>query len=120
MPEYRLLYVEDNPVNALVVEELLARRPDVQLQVQATGSAGLACAAQWKPHLVLVDHHLPDMDGQAVLAKLRRLLPGVPCVSLSASADLPPGFDECWSKPIDFPKFWAGIDRFLTPPNPAL
>ncbi len=115
MPRYRLLYIEDNPINALVVEELLATRPDIELIVEPTGQSGLARAEAWQPQLVLLDHELPDLCGQQVLAQLRLLQPGVPVVSLSAT-DMPqPGFDACWGKPIDFPSFRRGIDAFLKP-----
>ncbi len=115
MPRYRLLYIEDNPINALVVEELLMTRPDIELVVEPTGQGGLARAETWQPQLVLLDHELPDLSGQQVLALLRVLQPGMPVVSLSAT-DMPqPGFDACWSKPIDFPSFRAGIDGFLKP-----
>ena len=119
---YRLLYIEDNPVNTLVVEELLARRPDIELRCADTGQAGLAEAATWQPELVLVDMQLPDMDGFQVLRGLQAqaALSGVPAIALSANAmpddialALQAGFSAYWTKPIDFKAFYAGLDARL-------
>ncbi len=115
MPRYRLLYAEDNPVNAVIVGELLARRPDIELAVEPSGAAALARAAQWTPDLALLDQQLPDMDGDALRQALQAQHPGLRCVSLTAGLPPGPGFDACWKKPIDFGVFNAGIDRFLRP-----
>lgn len=112
---YRLLYAEDNPVNALIVEELLARRPDIELAVEPSGAAALARAQAWKPDLALLDQQLPDMDGNALRQALQTLHPGLRCISLTAGLPPAPGFDACWKKPIDFGLFNAGIDRLLRP-----
>lgn len=110
---YRLLYIEDNPVNALIVEELLAARPDIALRVAETGAAGLQLASDWSPDLVLLDQQLPDASGSDLLPRLRALLPAARCISLTASGESLAGFDACWAKPIDFALFRAGIDRYL-------
>lgn len=115
MPAYRLLYAEDNPVNALIVEELLARRPDIELAVEPSGAAALARAAHWVPDLALLDQQLPDMDGDELRRALQALHPGLRCISLTAGLPPPPGFDACWKKPIEFGVFNMGIDRFLKP-----
>lgn len=112
---YRLLYIEDNPVNALIVEELLAERADIELRVAETGAAGLRLARDWAPDFVLLDQQLPDASGSELLPPLRALLPQARCVSLTASGDSLAGFDACWAKPIDFAVFRAGIARWLPP-----
>ncbi|MCK6435301.1 MAG: response regulator, partial [Aquabacterium sp.] len=125
----RVLYIEDNPVNALLVEELLRTHPQlrtaVQLRVVATGTEGIDVAARWQPALVLVDMQLPDMDGLELHRRLRRL-PGfdrTPCVALSANAmsdDVEAaraaGFADYWTKPIQFDDFTCGLQRLLAQP----
>ena len=125
----RVLYIEDNPVNALLVEELLRTHPQlrtaVQLRVVATGTEGIDVAARWQPALVLVDMQLPDMDGLELHRRLRRL-PGfdrTPCVALSANAmsddvDMAraAGFADYWTKPIQFDDFTCGLQRLLAQP----
>ena len=119
MPDHRLLYIEDNPVNTLVVEELLNRRPDIALRCCEDGASGLAQAQAWRPQLVLLDMQLPDMDGYAVLKALRadEATRSIPCIALSANAmpddidaALQGGFDAYWTKPIDFKAFYAGLE----------
>lgn len=119
---YRLLYIEDNPVNTLVVQELLARRPDIELACEDEGGKGLQRARAWQPHLVLLDMQLPDLDGFAVREQLRQdpSTSGIACIALSANAmpddiqsALAAGFAAYWTKPIHFQTFWEGLDQHL-------
>ncbi|MCV2354097.1 response regulator [Paucibacter sp. B2R-40] len=118
----RLLYIEDNPVNVLVVEELLATRPQFTLLCEVDGTSGLARALSMQPDLILLDMQLPDFDGYEVIARLR-LDPrtaNIPCIALSANA-MPEdvrraklaGFLAYWTKPIDFKAFLQGLDEFF-------
>ncbi|MBP6776951.1 MAG: PAS domain-containing protein [Piscinibacter sp.] len=118
----RVLYVEDDEINALLVHELLATREGFILDEAATGAEGLAKARALHPDLILLDMQLPDMDGLAVLRALRAdpATAATPCVALSANAmpqDIEAaraaGFDAYWTKPIDFAAFLGGIDRVL-------
>jgi CheY-like chemotaxis protein len=112
---HRLLYIEDNPVNVVIVEELLTTRPDIELRVARTGALGLQLAADWQPALVLLDERLPDAQGSALLPQLRLLLPQARVVSLSAGDGELPGFDACWRKPLDFGVFHACLRAWLPP-----
>ncbi len=118
----RLLYIEDNPVNAMIIAELLARRSDVALQVAVDGASGLAKAGATPPDLVLLDMQLPDMDGFEVLRRLRAepATAAIPCIALSANAmpedikrALQAGMAAYWTKPLDFKAFLAALDTFL-------
>jgi PAS domain S-box-containing protein len=115
----RVLCIEDNPVNLLLVKELFSLRPAVELITAANGAEGIAAARHRRPHLVLLDMQLPDMHGLDVLKRLRDepLLDKTRFVALSANAmaqdvaqALGAGFEDYWTKPIDFGKFLAGID----------
>jgi PAS domain S-box-containing protein len=118
MAPLSVLYVEDNPVNLIVVQELLALRPHVSLSCAADGTSGVAKAAQLEPDLVLVDLQLPDIDGYEVLRRLCELGTRATVIALSANA-MPDevararaaGFDDYWTKPIDFNQFLGGLDR---------
>ncbi|HLO95703.1 MAG TPA: response regulator [Burkholderiaceae bacterium] len=120
----RLLYVEDNPINMLIVEELVRKRGGIALFGAETVAEGLRQARQWRPRLILVDMQLPDGDGHGLLQALRAdpATAGIPCVALSANA-MPEdvraageaGFVDYWTKPVDFKIFLAGLDRFYGP-----
>lgn len=66
-----VLYIEDNPVNVLIVQELLALRPGLRFASAPDGAGGIALALRDAPALVLLDIHLPDADGYEVLRRLR-------------------------------------------------
>lgn len=115
----RVLYVEDNPANALLVRHLCNLRENTLLQICATGLEGLQAARLNPPDLVLLDLHLPDITGAEVLTRLRRdeLTGDVPIVVLSAdatpaartvAAEL--GADGFLAKPIDINEVLAWID----------
>ncbi|MET0518249.1 MAG: ATP-binding protein [Burkholderiaceae bacterium] len=122
LPAGVVLYIEDNPVNLLLIEQLLLRWPDVVLVQAESGREGIAKAGTAQPDLVLLDMRLPDMDGLAVLETLQRdpLTRGLSVVALSASA-MPEevaaaraaGAIDYWTKPLDFDYFLAEMRRLL-------
>jgi PAS domain S-box-containing protein len=120
----RLLYVEDNPVNAQIIRELIARRPDLQLDVAEDGLSGVERAVALRPDLVLLDMQLPDIDGHEVLRRLRThpATAGIPVIALSANAmpddierALRAGMADYWTKPLDFRAFMASIEQLFGP-----
>jgi len=123
MPRRRLLYIEDNAVNAMIVAELAAtRQAQLEFRTADTGEAGMALARQFLPDLILLDMHLPDAHGLQVLARLRQepLTRHIPCIALSANAmpedirqALGQGFADYWTKPLDFGVFNAAMDALL-------
>jgi PAS domain S-box-containing protein len=126
-PEYRqrrVLYIEDNETNAEVMRGILAQRPQVRLEVCATGAQGLATARRSRPHLVLLDMHLPDGDGLALLRELKhdpRTAP-VPVVVVSADATsarideaLASGAVHYVTKPVNVAEMLNLVDEMLEP-----
>jgi CheY-like chemotaxis protein len=113
--------VEDNPDNRLLVEAILDGAYEVRSF--ANGADALAAFAVERPSLVLLDISLPEMDGRAVLARMRAdpRLGDVPVVALTAHALdgdrarlLAVGFDDYIAKPIvDETLLLAAIDRCL-------
>ena len=115
-----ILYIEDNQVNVLLVEELVKSLGGLAIVSELTGSAGVARAIALRPDLVLIDLQLPDFDGYEVLRRLRAdaRTRTIPCVALSANAmredverGLASGFADYWTKPIDFAVFIAALER---------
>jgi two-component system OmpR family response regulator len=88
MTQYRILVVEDEADVRTVVELTLSRDPELAVRTCANGQAGLAEAASWAPHLILLDVMMPDMDGPTTLARLREdpATAHIPVVFLTARA----------------------------------
>ena len=115
-----ILYIEDNPVNLLLVEELVGLRPNMLLTSAPDGASGVTRSVSERPDVILVAIQLPDIDGYEVLRRLRAepSLEGVTLIALSANAMADDvararasGFDDYWTKPIDFKRFLDGLDK---------
>jgi CheY-like chemotaxis protein/anti-sigma regulatory factor (Ser/Thr protein kinase) len=116
----QILYIEDNQVNVLLVEELVKTVSGLAISSEATGRAGVARAQALRPDLVLIDLQLPDFDGFEVLRRLRAepRTAAIPCIALSANAmpedierGLAAGFADYWTKPIDFSAFLTALKK---------
>lgn len=100
-----VLYVEDHPVNVLLMNAIFERRPQLELVVAATGREALRLAAGLRPALLLLDLGLPDCHGSELLPRLREL-PGcqsTPAIAVTAQVDFDiegTGFCELWPKPL--------------------
>jgi PAS domain S-box-containing protein len=124
-PEYRqrvVLYVEDNETNAEVMRGITAQRPQVRLHVAPTGREGLAAAHRLRPHLLLLDMHLPDIDGLDLLRRLKDdpQTADVPVVVVSADATsarideaLASGAAHYITKPVNVADMLALLDELL-------
>ncbi|WP_280150991.1 PAS domain-containing protein [Piscinibacter sp. XHJ-5] len=118
----QLLYIEDNPINVMLLEEVVASRSRMAIVSEPTGERGVARARALRPDLVLVDMQLPDFDGFEVLRRLRTLpeTAHTPCIAVSANAmpedirrALDAGFAEYWTKPISFNAFLRSLEMLL-------
>ena len=121
-PVRTLLYVEDNPANLELVEQLIERRADLRLLSAADGILGVALARARLPNVILMDINLPGISGHEALAILR-LDPAtahIPVIALSANAmprdiekGLEAGFFSYLTKPIKVGEFMAALDIAL-------
>ena len=84
----QIVYVEDNPVNALLMQEVVERRPDCTLHQAVSVRDGIDMIERVRPDLVLVDLHLPDGSGLEVAEwmRTRPMLVRVPVVVVSADS----------------------------------
>jgi len=82
----QIVYVEDNPINALLMQEVVEQRPDCTLHLAVSVRDGIDMIARLRPDLVLVDLHLPDGSGLEVAEWMRTMpvLARVPVVVVSA------------------------------------
>ncbi|MDP2441814.1 MAG: ATP-binding protein [Polaromonas sp.] len=121
-PLRTLLYVEDNPANRLLVENLMERRPDMRLLSARDGNSGIAIARARLPDVILMDIHLPGISGIEVLKILLKdpATAHIPVLALSANAiphdidkGLEAGFFRYLTKPIKIDEFMAALDEAL-------
>ena len=117
-----VLCVEDNPANLMLVERLLARRPDIRLISAVDGRRGIEMARQMQPDVILMDINLPGISGVTALRILRAdaSTAHIPVVALSANAmprdiekGLEAGFFRYLTKPIKLAEFMLALDLAL-------
>ena len=115
----RVLYVEDNRINAILFEEALRLRTDVELRLAENGEEALQQVQQWRPHMLVLDSHLPGMNGCELLGALRRVQGLAEAPAFMCSADASPddvrrageaGFIGYWPKPIDLAQVLGDLD----------
>ena len=117
-----LLYVEDNPANLKLIEQLITRRPDMRLLTAQNGRDGINLARASLPDVILMDINLPGINGIEAM-KLLRLDPAtahIPIVALSANAipsdiekGLEAGFYRYLTKPIKVNEFFETLNEAL-------
>ena len=121
-PLRTLLYVEDNPANLKLVEQLIARRPTIRLLTAVDGNMGIQLARAHQPEMILMDINLPGISGIEALKILRDdpATAHIPIVALSANAmprdiarGLEAGFFSYLTKPIKVSAFMEALDAAL-------
>jgi PAS domain S-box-containing protein len=117
-PPRTLLYIEDNPANLLLVEQLIARRPDMRLLSATDGNAGIAIARASLPDVILMDINLPGISGTQAMQILREdpATAHIPVIAISANAmvgDIKRGIEEGFfrylTKPIHVDEFMDAL-----------
>jgi CheY-like chemotaxis protein len=121
-PQRTLLYVEDNPANLKLVEQIIARHPDICLLTAVNGNIGIEIARVSLPDMILMDINLPGISGIEALKILREdpATAHIPVVALSANAmlsdiekGLEAGFFSYLTKPIKVNEFMNALDDAL-------
>ena len=121
-PLRTLLYVEDNPADLKLVEQLISRRPDMCLLTAVNGKLGIEFARKLQPKVILMDINLPDINGFEALKVLYAdaVTAHIPVVALSANAmpidiekGLKAGFLRYLTKPIKVNEFMDALDAAL-------
>jgi CheY-like chemotaxis protein len=118
----RVHYIEDNETNVEVMRGVLAQRPQIALDVSTMGLDGLAAVRQRRPHLILLDMHLPDISGLELLRHLKQdpEVADIPVIVVSADATkgrmeeaLTLGAAHYVTKPLDVRRFLRTVDEAL-------
>ena len=120
--QHTLLYIEDNPANMKLVEQLIALRSDIELFTATNGTLGVELARSVKPDVILMDINLPGISGLEALHILKddSSVANIPVVALSANAMLrdielgiQAGFFQYLTKPIKVKEFMDTLNLAL-------
>jgi CheY-like chemotaxis protein len=119
----RLLYVEDNEDNLYMLQLWFDVLGEYEILTARDGAAGITMAAAERPDLILMDLNLPQIDGWEATRRLKAdpATRDIPIIALSAHAmagdrekALATGCDDFDTKPIEFDRLLAKIERALT------
>ena len=122
-PRRTLLYVEDNPANLMLVEDIVARRHDIRLLSANDGRRGIEIARACQPDVILMDINLPGISGIEALKILAEdnTTAHIPVLAISANAiprdiekGLEAGFFRYLTKPIKVNEFLETLDVALS------
>jgi CheY-like chemotaxis protein len=120
---YTLLYIEDNPASLMLVEDLIARRPNIRLLSARDGERGIEMARVSRPDVILMDINLSGISGLKALTLLAQdpAIAHIPVIALSANAmprtmekGLAAGFFRYLTKPIKVNEFMETLDVTLS------
>jgi CheY-like chemotaxis protein len=120
--ERTLLYVEDNPANTQLMQEIIDRHPGFNLQIADNGLCGIEVARTVLPDVILLDINLPSINGFEVLKLLREdaLTAHIPVLAISANAmesDIKrgqaAGFLHYLTKPIKVDELISALNAVL-------
>jgi len=121
-----LLYVEDNPANLMLVEQIIAELPHMHMLSACDGNQGIALAHAHLPDVILMDINLPGMSGIEAMNFLRNdpATRHIPVIAISANAMLrdiekgvEAGFFRYLTKPIKINEFLKALDDALKTPD---
>lgn len=113
-----VLVVDDDPDVALLVKTLLERRADCTVEVASDGLSAVEQAVASQPDVVVTDIEMPDLNGLELVEELRRKIPGVPIIVMTAHVSveyavsaLRAQADEFLTKPLDNTRLIETVKR---------
>ncbi len=117
-----LLYIEGNPTNTRLIEQVIAKKTDCRLLTTSCSSTGLDLARAHQPDLIFLDINLPDMDGFEILRKLKKMpeTSMIPVIAMSAYTQakvvkhgLRAGFKGYLTKPVSVRELLETLEAHL-------
>ncbi|HOT93297.1 MAG TPA: PAS domain S-box protein [Anaerolineae bacterium] len=120
-PEYRILVVDDQRENRMLLQELL-ERAGFSIREAADGAEAIALAETWRPHLIFMDIRMPVLNGYEATRRIKALPhgPETIVIALTASAletdraeSLAAGCDDYLRKPLQIAEVFESLERHL-------
>jgi len=120
--KFKVLYVEDNPINLKLVEKIFQKFPQITLMSAPTGPLGLEFALGTRFDLIILDINLPGLNGFEIMEQLKHHeeTKGIPVMALSANAmqkdidqGIAAGFFKYITKPININKLVEAVNEAL-------
>jgi signal transduction histidine kinase len=120
--KFKILYIEDNPINLKLVQSIFSERDDIELFSAHEALLGIEIAQHQMPDLILMDINLPGMSGIEAFKKLQtwKETRDIPVIAVSANAmekdvkiALTAGMHAYITKPINVPKFNETISKIM-------
>lgn len=120
--DHTILVIEDNPANSQLLQRIFSHRNDVKVVMAPDGTRGLELVKSVQPSLVLLDYHLPDMNGGEVLEQIKKSegLESIPVIIVSADAHLARkssllemGAVSYITKPFEIETLLEAVDRAI-------
>jgi two-component system cell cycle response regulator DivK len=121
MSKALILYIEDNLDNRTLIRRILMSE-DYELAEAGNAMEALETLKTLRPHLILMDINMPDIDGYTLTAQIRTMsgFESIPIVALTANVmrgdrerSLEAGCDGYIQKPIDIDLLPQQIERYL-------
>jgi len=118
-----ILVAEDNEVNQTVIEAILYEA-NIQVTIKENGRLAVEYVEHHRPDLILMDIHMPEMDGIEACRRIKRMYPNLPIVALTADlvSDVSEsyesaGFNALLSKPVEINALMRTLSQFLVNTN---
>lgn len=118
----KVLYIDDIPINLKLIERYLSNFSNLEFIPASNALDGIEIAKTQLPDLILMDIHMPDMDGLTAFKKLKSIkeTQGIPVIAVTADAmdknikkAMNMGFEDYITKPIDLDKFLTSINKVI-------
>ncbi len=123
-----IVYIEDNPINIRVMEQIMSCWPQVTLYTATSAEHGIELVRTRQPDVIMLDILMPEIDGFEALRRLKAMPESSNIPVMAVSADASPetiqrgvssGFDHYLTKPVDINKLYSVLVQMTRKNQPG-